>query len=273
MKKLACLLLSIALVLTMSAALAEISVGIVNNPPSESSIWNINTYLTNPDVFAQYAPVPRLQGPAGKTGEVINTSEVMVASRFVITTACEDPETLVKVVDYIFKPEISVQANNGMAGYLMQYDENGCLRENMDEDGNLIFPEGSGWSNTNDARYNTRGSKMASALLNEYYDVLVSYDYGAIPILEGQKGNGKEEILQELTSYPKILLSTEETDLVNQVMPAIRNAVESYRMDAIMNGTADANWEGYLQELQNAGLDQYMAVYEGAYQRYLESME
>ena len=237
------------------------------------SIWNINTYLTNADVLAQYEPIPRLQGPAGKTGEITNSCEMANAARFVITTACEDPETLVKVVDYIFKPEISVQANNGMAGYLMQYDENGCLRENMDEDGNLIFPEGSGWSNTNDARYNTRGSKMASALLNEYYDVLVSYDYGAIPILEGQKGNGKEEILQELTSYPKILLSTEETDLVNQVMPAIRNAVESYRMDAIMNGTADANWEGYLQELQNAGLDQYMAVYEGAYQRYLESME
>ena len=237
------------------------------------SIWNINTYLTNPDVFAQYAPVPRLQGPAGKTGEVINTSEVMVASRFVITTACEDPETLVKLADYLFKPEISVQVCSGMAGYLMQYDENGCMRENMDENGNLIFPEGSGWSNTNDARYNTRGSVACGAILNDYYDVLFTYDYAAKPILAAQKGNGSEEILEELTPYPAILLSADESAIINQINPALHNAVESYRMDAIMNGTADANWEGYLQELQNAGLDQFMAVYEGAYQRYLESME
>ena len=42
MKKLACLLLSLALVLTMSAALAEISVGIINNPPSESGYRQAN---------------------------------------------------------------------------------------------------------------------------------------------------------------------------------------------------------------------------------------
>ena len=42
MKKLACLLLSLVLVLTMSAALAEISVGIVNNPPSESGYRQAN---------------------------------------------------------------------------------------------------------------------------------------------------------------------------------------------------------------------------------------
>ena len=44
-------------------------------------------------------------------------------------------------------------------------------------------------------------------------------------------------------------------------------------MNAIMTGNADKAWEGYLQELKNAGLDQFMGVYEGAYARYLQNME
>ena len=237
-------------------------------------IWNINTYLQNPEIIAQYEPLPRLTGPSGrKTGEVVNISEMQEAARFVITTECEDPDTLVKLADYIYKPEISVQANNGMAGYLMQYDDKGCLRENMDENGKLIFPEGSGWTSTNDARYNTRGEKMGSAVLNEYYDVLVSYDFGAKPILAGQKGNGKEEVLAELTPYPPILLNADESAIVSQIQPTLKNIVESYRMNAIMTGNADEAWEGYLQELKNAGLDQFMGVYEGAYARYLQNME
>lgn len=234
-------------------------------------IWNINTFMQNEEVLAQYKPLPRLVGPSGKkTGEVLNYSEMQDVARFVITTECEDIETMIKLADYIYKPEISVQANNGMAGYVMMYDEDGCLRENFDENGKIIYPEGSGWTSTNDARYNTRGEKMGSAVLNEYYDVLVSYDFGAIPVIEGQRGNGKEEVLNELTPYPPVLLDTDEAYIISQIQPQLRNLLEAYRMDAIMNGTADSAWEGYLQELNNAGLAQFMEVYEGAYERYLE---
>lgn len=233
-------------------------------------IWNINTYMQNPEVLAQYKPLPRLQGPAGKTGERINMSEMQDVARFVISTECEDIDTMIKLVDFLYKPEISVQANNGMAGYVMMYDENGCLRENLDENGNVIYPEGSGWTSTNDARYNTRGEKMCSAVLNEYYDVLVSYDFGAKPIIEGQRGNGKEEVLAELECFPPVLLTAEEAAIVSQIQPQLRNILESFRMDAIMNGTADAAWDGYLTQLNNAGLDQFMNVYKTAYARYLE---
>ena len=43
-------------------------------------------------------------------------------------------------------------------------------------------------------------------------------------------------------------------------------------MSAIMTGNADEAWEGYLQNLKNAGLDQLLSVYEGAYARYLENI-
>lgn len=38
------------------------------------------------------------------------------------------------------------------------------------------------------------------------------------------------------------------------------------------NGLADEAWEGYLQNLKNAGLDQLLSVYESAYARYLENI-
>ena len=86
------------------------------------SMWNILTYMQDADVAAQYAPLPRMTGPTGrKTGEVVNLSEMQEAARFVITTECEDPDTLIKLADYIYKPEISVQANNGMAGLECEY--------------------------------------------------------------------------------------------------------------------------------------------------------
>lgn len=109
-------------------------------------------------------------------------------------------------------------------------------------------------------------------MLNEYYDVLVSYDFGAKPILAGQRVNGKDEVLSELTAFPPILLSADESAIVSQIQPTLKNMVESYRMSAIMTGIADEAWEGYLQNLKNAGLDQLLSVYESAYARYLENI-
>ena len=109
-------------------------------------------------------------------------------------------------------------------------------------------------------------------MLHEYYDVLVSCDFGAKPILAGQHVNGKDEVLSELTAFPPILLSADEAAIVSQIQPTLKNMVESYRMSAIMTGNADEAWECYLQNLKNAGLDQLLSVYESAYARYLENI-
>lgn len=235
-------------------------------------IWNVNTYLQSEDVVSQYVPVPRLTGPNGKTGEALNLSEMQQAANFAITTACKNPEVLALLVNYLYTPELSVQANGSMAGYIMMYDDEGCLRENLDENGKVIYPEGSGWASVNDVRYNTRGSKMCSALFNDYYEKYVTYDFAAIPILEGQRGNGKDEILSDTANFPPILKTSEEQIIVSQLQGNIKNIVESYRMRWILEGNADESWDQYLSELNAAGLDQMVAAFQQAYDRYLEAM-
>ena len=105
MKKLACLLLSIALVLTMSAALAEISVGIVNNPPSESGYREANVKDFETVFTAE-------NGYAAKTFYSLKNDEQLNAAQQFITDG----------VDYLL---ISAAETTGWDAVLQSAQENG----------------------------------------------------------------------------------------------------------------------------------------------------
>ena len=105
MKKLACLLLSIALVLTMSAALAEISVGIVNNPPSESGYREANVKDFETVFTAE-------NGYEAKTYYSLKNDEQLNAAQQFITDG----------VDYLL---ISAAETTGWDAVLQSAQENG----------------------------------------------------------------------------------------------------------------------------------------------------
>lgn len=234
------------------------------------SVWSPENDMPNPDVRNQYQPLPRLEGPNGKIGEVINNSEMQRVARFAITSACETPEVLALMVNYMYTPDVSIACNWSPEGYVYHRDENGKLVFQFDDDGNVIIPEP--WGSITEVSNNTRGTKGPTAIFNEYYEDKVEYDYAAQNLLKYQQTNGKEEYLEEITPMPPILKTSEEMASITQIQTQIKNIVNDYRMRWILDGGANESWEQYLSDLEAAGLSQLTDIFQGVYDRYEETL-
>lgn len=228
--------------------------------------WTPRDNIVDLDVREEYVPLPRLSGPEGKCGNVLNYSEMQDTSMVAITDKCEYPEVIAALVNYCMDPEISITLNWGAIGYTYVKGEDGLLHFNLDENDNIILQNG--WQYFSEQRTNTSPTRGSLAVLNEYYDKYVDYTWDAVPILEGQRVNGKEECLEEIPAIPKMMLSLEENNKLSQIYGTIENIVNAYQMDAVMNGTTDEGWDKFKQDLNAAGMEELVAIYQGAYDRY-----
>lgn len=233
-------------------------------------VWT-DQEITNLDVHDQYVPVPRLQGEAGMTGFANNYSELQDSSDTAITTTCRFPHVVARFVDYMVgDPEISVQSNWGAEGYNYERDENGVLRTPLDENGNYAGGTEE-WNTFGLARTNTTTTRGSMIVLDEYYDKVCGYTYDAVKLLEWQKVNGKDDILAEYDTIPKVLMETDELTRLAQIQPTISDIVDRYIVDWVTNGVTDDSWQSYQSELEAAGVKDLVEIYQTAVDRAAES--
>lgn len=228
--------------------------------------WAPSNDIPVKDVYNQYVALPRLTGPEGAMGSVNNRSEVQQPSGFLITTECKYPEIAAAIANYMSIPKIAPQINYGVIGDMFVEDENGVLRYPIDEEGHFILPEG--YETFAEVRANNTPAKNV-IILSKYFDTVVDYAWDAVDLLEFQKQNGKEAILAEGNPTPPVIMTVEEQAIYSQLLPQIENIVKTFMVSSVLDGSADANWESFEQQLKDAGLDQMMAVIQSAYDRYL----
>ena len=232
--------------------------------------WGRDGNITNRDVLAAYVPQPRIQGPAGKSGYIRNTSELSTTSLGMITTACEYPELVARFVDYCYAPENSVTLNWGAEDFVYKKDENGILRWDVDENGDMIFKNDftEFWQMR---EHSTIGGP--NIILNEYYDTVVEYPLDAQTLYDEQVACGKKELLEEYTAVtPRVWFLSEEQAQIDQLRPQINNVVDATIQRWIIDGGADTEFEKFKQDLDGAGLQTFLQVYQTAYDIYLENM-
>lgn len=233
--------------------------------------WAPANEIVDPEVRKEYAALPRLQGEAGKTGVALNFSEMQDTSMVAITTECEYPEVIAAFVDYCMIPENSITLNWGAEDYIYEKGEDGVLHFRLDESNNILLKDG--YQTFGEMRNNTTPTRGSLAVLNEYYGEYADYTWDAVDLLEGQKINGKEEILAEYTVVPKMMLTVDEQTVISQIQPQIANIVNSYTMQWILDGDADSTWEQYKADLEAAGVQQLVDTFQGAYERFQADMK
>lgn len=234
-------------------------------------VWAPVNEIPDLDVRAQYVPLPRLEGPKGKMGHALNFSEMQNAGLITITTECQYPEVIACFTDYLFEPEISITTNWGPIDYIYVKGDDGILHFDLDENNNIVLKDG--FKTFGEMRNNSTPARGAMAVLNEYYGTIADYTWDAADLLEFQRVNGKEEILAEANPVPRMLMTVEEQNRVSQIQPQVKNIVTSYTMQWILDGGADETWDNYISELKAAGLDDLLATYQQAYDRYIQNME
>lgn len=233
--------------------------------------WAPVNEIINPEVREQYVAVPRLTGEAGKCGVEVNQSEMQETSMVAITDKCKYPEVVAALVNYCMDPEISVQLNWGPIGYTYEKGDDGVLHFNLDDDGNMILQDG--YQSFTEQRANTTPGRGSLVVLSDYYGKVADYTWDAVDLLQMQKENGKEEIMAEIESMPRIALTVDEQNQIAQIYPQIANIVDAYQMQSILNGDGEANWDKYISDLKAAGVEELVSVYQGAYDRYQAAME
>ena len=110
-------------------------------------------------------------------------------------------------------------------------------------------------------------------ILNEYYDTVVEYPLDAQTLYDEQVACGKKELLEEYTAVtPRVWFLSEEQAQIDQLRPQINNVVDATIQRWIIDGGADTEFEKFKQDLDGAGLQTFLQVYQTAYDRYLENM-
>ena len=233
-------------------------------------VWT-DQEITNLDVHDQYVAVPRLQGEAGMTGSANNYSELQDSSNTAITTTCKFPHVVALFVDYMVgDPEIAVQSNWGAEGYNYERDEEGILATPLDENG--YYAGGTEeWNTFGLARANTTPARGSMIVLDEYYDTVCRYTYDAVTLLEWQKVNGKDDILAEYDTIPRVLMETDELTRLAQIQPTISDTIDRYIVDWVTNGVTDESWASYQSELEAAGVNDLVEIYQTAVDRAAEN--
>lgn len=231
--------------------------------------WAPVNEVVDPDVRSQYVAIPRLEGESGKGGVEVNYSEMAESSMVAITNKCKYPEVIAALVNYCMDPEISITLNWGPEGYTYVKGDDGILHFNLDEDENVILQDG--YQSFTEQRANTTPGRGSLVVLRDYYGTVADYTWDAIDLLEGQKQNGKEEIMEEIESVPKMMFTLEEQQVIARIYPQVANVVDTFQMNAILQGGADDLWDQYLSDLKSAGVEELVATYQSAYERFCAS--
>ena len=76
---------------------------------------------------------------------------------------------------------------------------------------------------------------------------------------------------QTANYFPTMYKTTEEVDAITLLKTDIDSYVKEMTAKWMMYGGVDEEWDTYLEHLKTLGIDEYLAAYQSAYDRYLSN--
>lgn len=210
---------------------------------------------------AQYKTLLPLEGPDGNRGILGRGENINITPAMMVTSACEHPEVLARWVDTLYSEDISIQCNKGPLGYTLIKNDDGSYDAN-------ILPEG----------YETRGEYLDKNHLLHIPQYFIESEYNMVIDETNYGSNDKRWQCEDydkdgavVKAFPTVLTTSEEAESIE----AIRPDMDKYTEDQICRwisgqGDVDADWDGYVQKLQELGFEDYVNIYQQIYDRYLE---
>ncbi len=177
---------------------------------------------------------------------------------FAVSADCENKEAAVRLIDYFYSYEGSILMRYGVEGENMYFDEEGKPHYN---DGILDSPEGSGtaigkytiwpgggapqWVNDDNCEAIASAATLAA---QEALDPCLADQIYAAPMLE-------EEVNDRLS-----VLWTDLSNYMNETVARMIRGELNF----------DSDWDTYVQTMQDIGLDEWVSIYQTAYDNIAE---
>jgi putative aldouronate transport system substrate-binding protein len=236
----------------------------------------------NNELYRQYQCIVPLEGPDGTRIAAYFKYDSLEEGSVSITDKCENPAAVLRWVDYFFSEKGDISSQYGA-------DEGVDWVWEPDDGSVGLNGEPAMYVISDDAQY-------SSATQNhDWQDVVVRYapaDYrlGAATDADVDLGTtaGLEKLLYEaskqmepyaqdpekgeLDVLPSLKLTADESTEIQTIQVEVKNYVNSSKIEFITGEKSlDDDWDTYVEELYNCGLQTLIDVYQAAYDRAFNS--
>ena len=171
-----------------------------------------------------------------------------------MSAQCEYKEQLMKFIDLCFIPENAAQCFYGPIGTVLEQTDDGLRM--------VEPPEGMSW---NAWKYKYAVNGGWPLLGDEAFEALFAEtpasDSGKLELTSVNEPYGNANTL------PSLKFTEEESDELSIVKNDVDTYVNKKIVEWFANGGVEEEWESYLNELNNMGVETYVSIYQEAYNR------
>ncbi len=202
--------------------------------------------------YADYIVLDPLKGPNGDQ-LWYGGKQPTATFGYCVTTACEDPEVLIRYYDYCMKDETTImewQWGPEGAGLWKYTDDEGHwtqTQEFVPEGTNLTYFKRTICGSVNSPNY----------IWKKYADLEVADPRNA------KKREAAERILPYcVTMMPKGLYDPEKTAARNLLLTDIDNYMSKFVATSVVNGLTEAQWNEHLENCKRLRTEEYVAMWQ-----------
>lgn len=216
--------------------------------------WSRHWAFGTTDV--EYVPVAPLKGPNGEQAWNRRAGALASKGAFAITNACENPEVAMRWIDAQYEPEFAVQAYYGLFDVAIKKNPDGTIEQ-------IEPPAG---MTTGELRHQEApGASSIFAITRE--GILNNFIFGASAQELDELDKIYEPYLRE-ENYPPVFFTLEETEQMATLRTDIIEYVDQMYAKWVTDGGIEEEWDAYIKQLNNMGLEEMMRIYQDAYDRY-----
>lgn len=201
-----------------------------------------------------YELMPPLAGADGAQKWIGAATDVNIVPNALVTTACKDPETLLGWIDHFMDPAVGMEVRLGPLDYTLVYHEDTDSYEK-------IVPEG----------FSTLGEWLVGRH-HQYIPHLIDQATWAkldVPLSDQQKIDQDTMYIPFMVeAMPNYMKTSEETEALSLITTDLEKYIDETVCRWISGqGDVDAEWDAYVSRAKALGFDEYMAIYQGIYDR------
>ncbi|MFD1337285.1 ABC transporter substrate-binding protein [Oceanobacillus iheyensis] len=215
--------------------------------------------LFGEDIGSQYSSVAALEGPEGHQTYNKLSSSVWDPANLVITSENSNPAATVRWMDHFYSDEGAELYYMGVEGETFEIEDGEAVYKD-----HILNPEG-------DITFEQALAKQLTWLGSINGIIKADYFQGGETAPQSMEAAEKIEPFVPEEIWPRFTFTDEENIVLQSTGQDINNYIEEMR-DKFITGDEDlANWDNYVDILNQMGLEEVVEVHQNAYNRYTEN--
>ncbi|WP_136313242.1 extracellular solute-binding protein [Actinomyces procaprae] len=222
--------------------------------------WWEATEFVGADREDHYALCPVLAGVDGVRRASVSNNQEISRGAFAMTRTCRYQAAVMRWVDRMYDPVMSAQNSWGPIGVTLEYDDAGMLSQ---------IPAAEGESEGERRQKVAPGGPKSTT----------AKDFEEVVLPEPRASLRQEQVTAEFAdwaandAFPPVVFTNAELDDLSLIDSDVSTLVKQRFAQWVVNGGIDAEWGGYLKDLETTGLSRLMEIYQAALDRYYEELD